>query len=1135
MSYFVLLLRSLDHHRRMHAAIVLCALIDCAALTGALLVGDSMRGSLQEQALRRLGPVEYALRSERFVRETVAREVGGCGLIVMNGAAEHAERRARARGVQILGVDASFWRLFDGTMNETGHASSPRSATGDERGVVLNAALAREIGAAIGDDVLLRLSRFATVPMESVLGRPDESAATLRLTVVDVIDDSGPGAFALPPMSADGLTAFVPLAAMQRATDRPGRVNAVVMTSPAGEPDRLSQRLAGAVQLSDYDLVLRADTARGYVSLESEGVLIEPAVEAAARSAARSLGSTPQEVLSYLANDITLERAGAAGGGGIPYSIVSAVDASLASDLLKQAGSSHTAIPPDGIILNEWAADDLGATMGDRVRLAYYVSANDGRLDEQTHEFEIIAISPMSGAAADPGFLPAYRGISDAESPADWDPPSRFAIDLKRIRDKDDAYWKSRRGTPKAFVALETGQRLWTEADSRFGRLTAVRISVQTDADIEAAATAFDAALRSALCPADMGLTFVPVRAAALDAGTGSTDFGMLFLSFSFFLVASSALLVGLVFRLNLERRAAEIGLFLALGFSIRRVRRLFVGEGILLGAIGSAVGLTCAGGYASLMLSGLGMWWSDAVTAPPLTLHVSNASLFIGFAASVAIAGLSIAFAVRGLVRHSPRALLAGVAAEDAPLRGRRGGAARGVFISSMVVASVMLAAPMLTESLSTVLAFFVAGAALLVGGLSGMAWLADRRSPNVIHRGGRGAMVRLGLRNAIRRRGRGLATAGLIACASFVVIAVGASRHDVDAASMARTGGTGGYSLMLEGGVPLPFDMGTPSGRELLGFSGEAVELLARSTAFSMRLSDGDDASCLNLYQVARPRIVGAPDGFIERGGFAFQRSIARSADEKSNPWTLLRRTLDDGATPVIGDANTLMWLLKLGLNDDFELIDGRGRPQRLRIVGMLAGSLLQSELVMSESHFKRLFPDVAGYGLVLIDAPHEQAGHLSELLERDLSRYGTDAASTVDRLNRYRAIENAYMLAFQMLGGIGVVLGTLGLAAVMLRNVLERRGEFALLQAVGYGARRMRWMVLSENGALLLAGLGIGGASALIAVTPTAFDRTARADWASLGVIILAVLIAGMSAGWAALRSAMRQPIVQSLRRE
>ncbi len=1132
MSYFVLLIRSLDHHRRMHAAIVLCAMIGCAALTGALLVGDSMRGSLREQALRRLGPVEHALRSERFLRESVAGEVGGCGLIVMNGAAEHAERRTRARGVQILGVDASFWQLFDEPINQTGRAASPRLSSRDERGVVLNAALAREIGAALGDDVLLRLSRFATVPTESVLGRPDESSATLRLTVIDVIDDSGAGSFALPPMSADGLSAIVPLSAMQRATDRPERVNAIVMTSDAGEPDELTRRLAEALRLSDYDLVLRPDAARGYVSLESEGVLIEPVVEAAARTAARSLGTTPQEILSYLANDLSLDRGGATDGGGIPYSIVSAVDASLASELLKQARSPRTAIPQNGIILNEWAASDLGASVGDRVRMSYYVSAEDGRLDEQVHEFEIVAISPMSGAAADPGFLPAYQGISDAESPADWDPPSRFAIDLKRIRNKDDAYWKTHRGTPKAFVALETGQRLWTEADSRFGRLTAVRIGVPIDADIEAAGAAFDGALRSALRPADMGLTFEPVRAEALSAGMGSTDFGMLFLSFSFFLVASSSLLVGLVFRLNLERRATEIGLFLALGFSIRRVRRLFVGEGLLLGAIGSAAGLTCAGGYASLMLSGLSVWWSDAVAAPPLTLHVSNASLVIGFTASVSIAGLSIALAVRGLVRHSPRALLAGIAAQDAPLGGRRIGAARGVFISSLIIAGVMLAAPLMFDGLSTVVAFFVVGAVLLVGGLSGMAWLTNRPARYAIHRGGRGAMVRLGLRNAMRRRGRGLATAGLIACASFVVIAVGASRHDVDAASLARTGG---YSLMLEGGVPLPFDLGTPGGREMLGLSDDSAELLSRSTTFSMRLSDGDDASCLNLYQVARPRIIGAPDGFIERGGFAFQRSIAGSAAERANPWTLLHRTFDDDAIPVIGDANTLMWLLKLGLNDDLELTDARGKPRRLRIVGMLAGSLLQSELVMSENGFKRLFPDVAGYGMVLIDAPREQAARLSELLERDLSRYGADATSTVDRLNRYRAIENAYMLAFQMLGGIGVVLGTLGLAAVMLRNVLERRGEFALLQAVGYGARRLRWMVLSENGALLLAGLGIGGTSALIAVAPTAFDRAARADWASLGVIILAVLLAGMSAGWAALRSAMRQPIVQSLRRE
>ena len=60
----------------------------------------------------------------------------------------------------------------------------------------------------------------------------------------------------------------------------------------------------------------------------------------------------------------------------------------------------------------------------------------------------------------------------------------------------------------------------------------------------------------------------------------GSTDFSTYFLSFSFFLIAAALLLVGLLFRLNLDLRGREIGVLLATGWDFGRVRRLAAGRG---------------------------------------------------------------------------------------------------------------------------------------------------------------------------------------------------------------------------------------------------------------------------------------------------------------------------------------------------------------------------------------------------------------------------------------------------------------------------------------------------------------------------------------------------------------------------
>ena len=79
------------------------------------------------------------------------------------------------------------------------------------------------------------------------------------------------------------------------------------------------------------------------------------------------------------------------------------------------------------------------------------------------------------------------------------------------------------------------------------------------------------------------------------------------------------------------------------------------------------------------------------------------------------------------------------------------------------------------------------------------------------------------------------------------------------------------------------------------------------------------------------------------------------------------------------------------------------------------------------------------------------------------------------TAERLAEFHRVENTYLSTFQTLGGLGLLLGTIGLAAVLLRNVLERRRELALLGAVGYGRGRLFAIVVAESTLLLACGPG------------------------------------------------------------
>lgn len=1101
-------LRSLSYHRRANIAVVLGVVAGASALAGALIVGDSMRSSLREVDLARLGGVHHALVAPRFFREALADELDSAPVIILPGGAVNADSGARVDRIDLLAVDERFWSLGDA-------GSSVRLTSEPGRYVVLNAALANELNLTIGDDVLLRIPKPPNASPDTLLGRRDDTALSLRLPVRAIVPAEGMAAFSLHPGHRVPRNAFVPLSLLQRVLGRPGQANRILVSiEDRGLQERLHEHLA----LADLDLTLRTDDARGYVALESKRFLLEPEVERAALAVADEIGATASRILTYLANDIALESDVRV--GGIPYSTVTALD-----------DAAFLTPTNDEIVLNEWAAADLGAAIGDRVRLSYYVTGPFGELDTRKAVFTLSGVVSLAGGAADPGFTPLYEGITDSKSIADWDPP--FPVDLKRIRPKDDAYWERHQATPKAFIAFDRGVELWADAATTLGRTTSIRI---TSGDAAAVAETIERALLRELDPAKLGLAFSPVRAEAIAAGSGSTDFGVLFIGFSFFLIASAGVLVILLFRLGVERRSSEIGTLLAVGFARRQVSRLLLAEGAVLATVGSALGVAAAGGYAWLMLAGLRSWWSQAVNAPFLRLHASPVSLVVGFLGSIMVALLTIGFAVRDVKRSTIRELMAGGLSSGRP----QGTLGQGRVADLIVVlaiggAGVMFAMVATTELVSPAVGFFAIGALTLVATLLLIRrWLrGDSRSR--VERPGAAALVSLGFRNARRHPRRSILIVSLIASATFVVTTIQTFRVEVDSDQTGRRSATGGFSLYAESAVPLQFDLNTAAGLDALNVVPQPPDALDDVTVYPFRLSGDDETSCLNLYVPKKPRIIGATDAMMERGGFVFDSTMDLAESDDENPWQLLAHVFEDGAIPAIGDEAAVKWQLHSGLGKDLVIDDERGQPVRLRFVALLKGSALQSELVIAESNFRQVFPSVGGYSFFLIETPSDTAGRVGELFERELAPFAFDAAATVDRLAGFYAVQNTYLSTFQALGGVGLILGTVGLAAVMLRNLWERRGELALLRALGFSKAALRTMVLAENAALVIAGLFAGFGAGIVAVGPSIGEWPPVVPWGSIALIVAGVLAVGGGAGALATVPMFRSPILSALRRE
>ena len=1125
LSIRILITRSATYHWRTNLAVIAGVAAAVSVLGGALLVGDSVRGSLREIAVGRLGRTDVAIASSGFFREGVADDIARqatlstAPLIVSTGVVTHEPSGRRASGVLVYGVDDRFWR-FHGLERSDGVYASP--------------ALAGELNAQPGDVLLTRVQRPSEIPLESLYARKDEVGRTVRLTMTDVLAREVLGEFALEPQQAEVRVLFVPLRRLQRDLAVAGQVNTVLVSGRESLPP---DALRSALTLDDLGVRVSVVGDPDSIAVEStSGVVSEP-LETAVRQAAERQKLQALPVFTYLAN--TIRR----GDRQVPYSLVTATDIRHVSLAIgdpappPSAGAARRVEPtlangaPDPrIIINQWTARELGAGVGDRIELEYYLWDPVAGLQTKSVAFTLHEIVAIERFAADRRLAPEYPGITGAESLADWDPP--FPIDLSRVRPQDERYWDTYRTTPKAFIAYERGRELWR---TRYGAFTSLRFSVPSTQDAETTAAALRQDLQASLDPGVLGVVATPVRQLALRASQGATDFGEYFTYFSFFLVVAALLLAVLFFRLGIEQRLRQIGVLRASGFTVARIRQLLLLEGIVLAAIGSLLGVVGAIAYGRLIVYALQTWWSGAVGTTLLRLHVSPGTLTLGALAGVIAATLCVVLSLRAVAKLTPRALLTAQALDaNSALDARRAKRARHVAIAGGIVGGVLVLVGFFSDAAQAG-AFFGAGASLLIACLATLtAWLRGRQASPISGRGAR-ALTRLGFRSAAFRPARSVLSVALIAAAAFIIVSVEAFRRGGEFDPDPRSG-TGGFALVARSELPIVHNPNDPAGRDALLI--QAPEL-SRVRIARFRMRPGEDASCLNLYRPTTPTIISPENAFLESGRFSFTTTLATRESERANPWLLLRHTYDDGAVPVIADATSLKYVLHAAVGDDFMMDIGGDRPVRLRFVGALRDSVLQGELIMGEDQFVRLFPEQQGFRFFLIEDPAARssadAAALAGVIEKELEPFGVDAISTAERLAAFHQVENTYLSTFQALGGLGLLLGTIGLATVMFRNVLERRRELALLRAVGYDARSVTVMIVAEAVFLLAAGLAAGAACAAIAIAPAWLGRGGSMPGRGLFALLGAVLLAGLISSTIATRAALKGNMLEALRAE
>lgn len=1133
MNRRLLLRRSLSFNLRNHIGVVLGAAVAAAVLVGALAVGDSVKETLKRRALDRIGKVVSLLDGRDRFFEVRAGGLAGTNFdssvpashaLRLPAVATRQDGSARANQVILYGVPSEFWNL----------ASKPGSQFPGADEVFLNDALAKQLSAKPGDELVLRIHKPSALSQDAVITPRDGSSVALRVRVGKIVSADGFGDVAFAANQSVPFNAFVSYEKLATAAGLAGRANlSLIGGESAGA--QIAERVKRQFDIGDAELEIRTGpagtaTSPKFVEVISRRIFIDPASAKAALEGSGSRKVVP--ILTYLANGIGTESRSA------PYSMVAAV------------GAPYTPadMADDEILLNQWLADDLGVKPGDPVSLVYYRVDAGAKLLEHTNTFRFRAAVPVEGLYADRTLMPEFPGLAKAESTQDWD--AGFEL-TRQIRDKDEAYWKKWRGTPKAFVTLAAGRKMWA---NRFGDTTAVRWFEEGQEPLSTLRESIAGGIRSKIDPVEVGLQFQPLREMALmGASVGQAqEFGGLFIGFSFFLIVSAVLLTALMFRFGIERRATEIGTLLALGWTPKQAGRLFLREGIALAAWGAIPGVLGGVLYGRGVIYGLNTIWSDAVAGAELSFHATTASVIGGFLGAVIVAALAQWLTLRGAMKRPARELLNEGVSESAGLSKKAG--KRWVPYAVLVLGLVCAGAGLGLEPSARPGAFFGAGFLILTGILLGLR--------NRYRAAGRRTLAGFTFSNLAglapsRQPGRSTAVIALLSIAVFLIVAVAANRLDASRDAKARSSGTGGFALWASSSLPVVEDLNSTKGREKLGLD---AKRLTGVSVVPMRVRDGDEASCLNLNYAQRPRLLGVdPKLLAQRGAFSITASIAGKRPEGvtgTNGWLDLEslifdlpskageprakmsadqwHSLPEGEIPAIGDANSIQWALKKKIGDTIDYVDERGRPFRVRLVGAVANSILQGQLIIAESDFTRLFPGETGYRTFLVDVEGDAKPVAAELT-RGLADFGFETTSAADRLNRFNAVQNTYLNTFQILGGLGLLLGSVGLGLVVLRNVFERRGELGVMSAVGYSSARLQTLILHEHLRLLWIGTGVGVLTALLAVAPALLTPGGGLPWVSLAWILGAVALNGIAWTWFATRSASRGSLLAALRGE
>ncbi len=1051
--------------------VALGVVISTMVLTGSLIIGDSVRYSLEQATFYRLGGTTHLVSvTERYFRQEMAAEIEAdnpeikaTSILLLEGIAVADGGQQRVNKVQIVGVSSDFYEI----------SKSPLFAELQNNEIAISKNLAERLQISVGDNILVRIKKASLIPMNAPFVSAEETSVSMRATIKNIVSKKELGRFSLKNSQTAPYNIFLSTERLNRLMEFKGKANKLLISTQL-DNSFVEKSVKNCLTPEDAGLVINNIKSTNEIEISTERVFMEDKISEALK---KLHGAEP--ILSYFVNEIEKLEIGnwkseeKARSSSIPYSFVSSLEDRFLSE--------------NEIILNSWAADDLGAKPGDKIILKYLEIGPLRKLINKESEFILKEIIPMDSKWSDSTRVPHLPGLSDAGHCREWD--TGVPIDLDAIRDKDEKYWDDYKGTPKAFVSRKKALEMWS---NRFGNYTAVRFPADSF-DKEK----YNQLFASEINPADLGMTIEPIRKQGIHAAQNGTDFSGLFIGMSFFILIASIVLTSLLFRLNLETRSAQVGLLSALGFQQKQVRSFYLLEGLIIAFVGGIIGVIVSLFYTQFVFKILNSLWFEIVRTNVLEIKILPTTLFAGLMISLIVSLLAIFISVKRFQNRKAIDLQNNLHSNKRKWSKLISNAL--LYLSLTISIAIFIKQIFFAEQINPAL-FFLTGGLLLLGLLllfqKTLVKLELRKKLEI-------RLGKLAMLNLTRNKSRSLTVVILFALGTFLVVSTGSNKLDLFANAQEKSSGTGGFLFFAETTMPVLFDINNKDKRDEEGIY-EDFDVV------QLRKIEGDDASCLNLNRISQPAVLGVDSGKL-LGRFSFAVRLKELGE--SDPWQVLNNKFDDGTIPAIADQTVIQWGLGKKVGDILLYQNEVGDTLRLKLIAGTTPSIFQGYIIISNQHFLKNYPTNSGSNIFLVEGKPENKQKISDELQSVFRDYGWEMESTAKRLVEFYSVTNTYLSIFLALGALGLILGTIGLAVILARTILERRREIAVMQAVGFSTQSIFFMLIKEYLFLLFAGVLIGFVTAVVATLPAFLSSNSDASFSTVAIVVALILVNGL----------------------